>query len=40
MGISTPDSEGAVAVTRLSVRYHELLAFIIAAFRIEILSKY
>ena len=27
----TVDSEGAVAVTRLSVRYHELLAFIIAA---------
>ena len=27
----TADSEGAVAVTRLSVRYHELLAFIIAA---------
>ena len=27
----TVDSEGAVAVTRLSIRYHELLAFIIAA---------
>ena len=33
----TVDSEAAVAVTRLSVRYHELLAFIIAAiFRTEI----